>query len=154
MKKGSTLLLKIVITLIGLVVLLLCIFVLPSGILSDQTGDYRPILLGMYVPAIPFFYALYQGLKLLTFIDKNNVFSQKAVEALKIIKYCAFMVGGWYIGWMPYIFTVAERDDAPGVAGIGFIIIFASLVVATAAMVFQRLLQNVLDIKSENELTV
>ena len=154
MKKGSTLLLKIVISLIALAVLALCIFVLPAGIQSDQTGDYRPILLGMYVPAIPFFYALYQGLKLLTYIDKNKVFSYDSIKALKIIKYCAFMVSGWYIGWMPYIFTVADRDDAPGVAGIGFIIIFASLVVATAAMVFQRLLQNVLDIKSENELTV
>lgn len=55
---------------------------------------------------------------------------------------------------MPYIFSVAQRDDAPGVALLGFIFIGASLAVATAAAVFQKLLNNVIDIKSENELTV
>lgn len=154
MKQGSTLFLKAVILLIGIAVLALCIFVLPAGIMSDETGAYRPILIGMYVPTIPFFIALYQGFKLLGYVDKNKVFSDKSVKALKYIKYCAFMVSGLYALGMPYIFYVADKDDAPGVVLIGFIFIFAPLVVATAAAVFQRLLQNVIDIKSENELTV
>jgi hypothetical protein len=55
---------------------------------------------------------------------------------------------------MPYIFYVADKDDAPGVAAIGFAIIGLSFVIAVAAAVFQRLLQNAVDIKSENDLTV
>jgi hypothetical protein len=55
---------------------------------------------------------------------------------------------------MPYIFYVADRDDAPGVSVIGFIIIFASFVIAVFAAVLERLLQNAIEIKSENDLTV
>jgi hypothetical protein len=154
MKLDSTLFLKFIVVLIGIIVLALCIFLLPAGIRTDQTGLYRPILLGMYLPAIPFFIALYQALKLLSYIDKNKVFSKSSVKTLRFIKYCAIIISGLYTAGMPYIFYVADKDDAPGVAAIGFVIIFASFVIATAAAVFQRLLQNAVDIKSENDLTV
>ena len=36
----------------------------------------------------------------------------------------------------------------------GILITFASIVVATAAAMFERILQNAVDIKSENDLTV
>jgi hypothetical protein len=36
----------------------------------------------------------------------------------------------------------------------GLFMIFVSAVIATAAAVFQKLLQNAVDIKSENDLTV
>ncbi len=154
MKVDSTLFLRFVIAFIGVIVLALCIFALPYGISTDHTGYYRPILLGMYIPAIPFFFALNQALKLLSYIDKNNVFSALSVKALQKIKYCAVSISSVYIVGMPYIFYVADKDDAPGVAAIGFVIIFSSLVIATAAAVFQSLLQTAIDIKSENDLTV
>lgn len=154
MNRGSTLFLKFVIFLIGAIVLALCVFLLPTGISSDQTGLYRPILMGLYVPAIPFFIALYQALKLLGYIDKNKAFSNKSVLTLKNIKYCAIAISTLFLFGMPYIFQVAEIDDAPGVAAIGFVIIFASFVIATFAAVLQKLIQNAVDIKSENDLTV
>lgn len=156
MKIGSTFILRSVILLIGLTVLALCVVGLPVLIKSELTGDfdYGFIFLGMYVPAIPFFIGIYQALKLLSYIDKNKAFSQPAVNALKYIKYCAFAISALYVLGMPYIFYVADKDDAPGVAAIGFVIIGASFVVATAAAVFQRLFQNAVDIKSENDLTV
>lgn len=154
MKQGSTLFLKTVVLLIGLAVAALCIFALPAGITSDRTGYYRPILLGLYVPAIPFFLALYQALKLLGYIEKNKTFSSVSVTTLKNIKYCAIAISALFAAGMPYIYYAAERDDAPGVILIGMVIIFASIVIATTAAVFQRLLQNAVDIKSENDLTV
>ncbi|HYF97268.1 MAG TPA: DUF2975 domain-containing protein [Patescibacteria group bacterium] len=154
MKRGSTIILRGVVILIGFIVLGLCIFALPAGILSDNTGYYRPILLGLYIPAIPFFFALYQALKLLSYIDKNKAFSLASVKALRNIKYCALIISTLFITGMPYIFYAADRDDAPGVALIGFVIIGASFVIATFSAVLQKLLQNVVDIKSENDLTV
>lgn len=153
-KQGSTLFLKTVVVLIGLAVAALCVFALPAGIASDRTGYYRPILLGLYVPAIPFYFALHQALKLLGYIEKNKTFSGLAVATLKNIKYCAIAISAVFTAGMPYIYYAAERDDAPGVILIGLVIIFASAVIATAAGVFQRLLQNAVDIKSENDLTV
>ena len=108
----------------------------------------------MYVSAIPFFIALYQALKLLGFIDKNIAFSELSVKALGHIKYCGVAISLLYIVGMPYIFYAADLDDAPGVVAITLVIIFASTVISVFAGVLQKLLQNVIVIKSENELTV
>ena len=154
MKKGSTMFLRGVVILIGLTVLFLCVIALPAGIRSDNTGYYVPILWGLYVTALPFFFALHQALKLLGLIDRNKAFTKSSVQTLKNIKYCALLISGLFALGMPYIFYAADRDDAPGVALVGFIIVGASFVIATFAAVLQKLLQNALDIKSENDLTV
>lgn len=154
MKKSSTLFLKSVILIIGFLVLAFCLVLLPIGIATDQTGWYRPILIGMYLPAIPFFIALYQALKLLGFIEKNQAFTQASVDILHKIKYCAAWISGLYVAGMPFIFWAADKDDAPGVVAFGLVIIFASFVVAVAAAVFERLFQNAVDLKNENDLTV
>lgn len=154
MKQRSTIFLKLVIYLIALGVLSLCVFVLPYGIRTDVTGYYRPILMGLYVPAIPFFFALNQALKLLGNIDKNNAFSSHSIKALKNIKLCAIAISSLFTIGMPFIFNAADRDDAPGVVLIGLIIIFASTIIAVAAALFQNLFQNALNLKSENDLTV
>jgi hypothetical protein len=153
-KSGSTLFLKFVIYLIGAAVLALCIFVLPAGIKSDNVGYYRPILIGMYIPAIPFFIGLFQGLKLLNYIDKSKAFSQSSVTALKIVKYCAGIISGLYLIGLPYIYMAAERDDAPGVMLIGLVFAFAPMVIAVVAAILQNLFSNAITMKSENELTV
>lgn len=154
MKKGSTLFLRGTVFVLGGIVLALCIFVLPEGIRQDGGFGYAPILIGMYFSSIPFYIALYQSFKLLGLIDKNTAFSEAGVGALKKIKYCAVVISGMFALGMPYIFSVADKDDAPGVVAIGLVIIFASAVIATFAGVLEKLLRNVVEIKSENELTV
>jgi hypothetical protein len=154
MKRGSTLFLRGVVWLLGLIILAICVFALPAGIAQEDTGYYRPLLLGLYVPAIPFFAALYQTLRLLDCIDKNKAFSQTSVATLKYIRYYAIAIATLFAAGMPYIYYVAEKDDAPGVILIGLVIIFASMVFAVFAAVLQRLLSDALAIKSENDLTV
>jgi len=154
MKRGSTIFLRIAIGIIGLIVLALCIFALPAAIAHENTGGYRPILVGMYVTAIPFFIALYHTFKLLGYIDRNKAFSKLAVGALKYIKYCAATIGGLYAIGMPYIFMVADQDDAPGVVLIGLALTFGPFVVAVFAAILQKLFENAIAIKSENDLTV
>jgi MFS family permease len=154
MKKGSTIILRGVLILIAIVVLALSAWALPIGIFSDKTGYYRPILLGLYVPAVPFFVALLQSWKILNFIDKDTPFSDLSVAALRTIKYCAIIISALFASGMPYIFYVADLDDAPGVAAVGFLVVFASFVIATFAGVLQRLIQTAMEIKTENDLTV
>jgi hypothetical protein len=154
MKQVSTLFLKIVISLMGLAVFAFCAVVLPRIIGDIDPLGYDPILIGMYVTAVPFFIALFYGFKLLSYIDKNTAFSQASVNALKYIKYCAFAISIIYAAGLPYIFYVADKDDAPGVVLIGLIFASAPMVIAVFAAVLQKLLQNAIDIKSENELTV
>ena len=158
MKQGSTLFLKIAVFLIGTPVLALCIFGLSWLANNPVNPDYAhilyPIVIGMYVSVIPFFIALYQAFKLLSYIDKNQAFSELSVKALKNIKFCAMTISGLYVVILPFVYIVAELDDAPGLIIIGMVPIFASMVIAVFAAVLQRLLQEAIDIKSENDLIV
>lgn len=158
--KRETFFLKFVVVLMGLPVLALCIFVLPEiaeffAELNPKLAFMQyPFLIGLYVTAIVFFAALYQTLKLLSYIDNNIAFSELSVKALKNIKYCAITISALYVLFMPLIYLMAEVDDAPGIILIGMVIIFGCMVVAVFAAVLQKLLKNAIDIKSENELTV
>ncbi|MBO1915489.1 DUF2975 domain-containing protein, partial [Microvirga sp. 3-52] len=93
------------------------------------------------VSVIPFFVALYQAFKLLSYIDKSQAFSDMSVVALKKIKYCALIISGLYAVILPFVFLVADLDDAPGLVIIGMVPVFASMVIAVFAAVLQRLLQ-------------
>ena len=153
MKHGATLFLKTVIYLLGFAVLGLCIII--AGVtLSGNAGMYLPVMLIMAVAALPFLYALYQGLLLLRYIDQNTAFSDLSVTAIKNIKYCAFAISVLYAAGMPYIVYVADKDDAPGAVFMGLVFIFATLITGVFAAVLEKLLQNALDIQSENDLTV
>ncbi|MBD2864040.1 DUF2975 domain-containing protein [Paenibacillus oceani] len=160
MKRGTTLFLKAAVILIGLPVLVLCIFVVPeianytAGLYPDMAFLKYFLLTDLYASAIPFYFALYQAFKLLNYIDKNKAFSERSVQALKNIKNCAIVISGLYVAGLPLFFLMAERDDAPGVILIGLVVIFASMVIAVFAAVLQRLLKEAIDIKSENDLTV
>ena len=151
MKKSSTLFLKTVIVLFGLAILAMCIFVLPKGIIKTHWDGYRPILLGMYIPAIPFFIGIYQTLKLLSYIDKNKAFSESSVKSLGYIKYCALIISVLYILGLPYIYIIADKDDAPGVMLLGLIFAFAPLVIAVFSAVLEKIFRNAIGIKSEND---
>ncbi|MGJ7922592.1 DUF2975 domain-containing protein [Neobacillus sp. LXY-4] len=158
MKRGTTLFLKIAVFLIGAPVLALGIFGLTWLPNNPANPDYAhilyPIVIGIYASVIPFFIALYQAFKLLGHIDKNQAFSELSVKALKNIKFCAITISGLYIVIEPFVFLVADLDDAPGLVIVGMVPIFASMVIAVFAAVLQRLLQEAIDIKSENDLTV
>jgi Protein of unknown function (DUF2975) len=153
MTRGSTIILRGVIILIGLVVLVMCVGI--AFLITDGKENYRtPIWAGLYVAAVPFYIALYQTLKLLNYIDRNTVFSELSVKALKNIKYCALAISGLFVAGSPYIMHVAQTDDAPGLFAMALLIIGTSFVIATSAGVLQKLLQSAIDIKSENDLTV
>lgn len=154
MHQGSTLFLKATVCAIGLLVLATCLIVLPIGIRAEDANGYRPILMGLYLPAIPFFIALYQALKLLSYIDTNKAFSELSVKTLMHIKQCAAAIALLFAAGMPYTFMVADRDDAPGVILIGLVIIAASIVIGVFAALLEQLLASAMAIKTENDLTV
>lgn len=153
MKDGSTLFLKIVIYALGAVILGLCV-ILIGVITAGNAGMYLLLMLGMLAMAFPFVFALYQGLLLLRYIDTGTAFSESSVQAIKNIKLCAGGISAFYALLMPYIVYVAQKDDAPGAAVLGLVFIFSTLVTSVFAAVLEKLFQNAIDIKAENDLTV
>ena len=112
------------------------------------------VFINLYTTAIPFYLALYQTLQLLSYIDMDKAFSELSVKALKNIKHCAFAISILYVTGLPLFGLLGEADDAPGVVLIGKVMIFASMAVAVFAAVLQKLLEEAIDIKTENALTV
>jgi len=157
-KRGTTIFLKLAVLLIGVPILALCIFGIPwlanNPVNPNYAGALYPIVIMMYVSVIPFIVALYQAFRLLSYIDKNEAFSLISVKSLKTIKYCAIVISSLYFVMLPFVYVVAEKDDAPGLILMGMVPIFASLVIALFSAVLQRLLQEAIDIKSENDLVV
>lgn len=160
MKRTSTHFLRAVVFLLGAVALLLAYLLLPA-IWKGWSIEYPyaaqlkyPFLISLAATIIPFFIALYQTLRLLTYIDNDTAFSAKSITALRRIKYCALIFSALYVACLPPFYIFAEDDDAPGVVVIGMAMAFAPIVIAVFAAVLQKLLENAIAIKSENELTV
>ena len=160
MKKSSTIFLQVVIVLIGIGALALMLW---EPHLEGRNANATlfeiyfkdPFLAYAYTASIAFFMALCQAFKLLGYIGRNEVFSQRSVKALRTIKYCAMTLVAFIVGAEAYFFIVVRgKDDIAGGVMIGLLMIFVSVVIATTAAVFERIVQNAVDIKSENDLTV
>jgi hypothetical protein len=157
-KKSSTLFLKVVILLIAVAVLAGMIwFPQTEGRAAnlDLISIYKdPFIIYIYIGSIPFFVGLYQAFKLLNLIDANKAFSQGAVNTLRNMKFASLALIGFIALAVLYIRFFVHGDDPAGPTMLGILVSFAAAVIATAAGVFQKLLQNAVDIKSENDLTV
>lgn len=159
MKKISTIFIQGVIVLIGIVALAILIrFPLTEGRAAnlDLLSIYSdPFILYGYAASIAFFVALFKAFKLFGYIGQNKVFSSSSVATLKSIKYCAIVLGVLIVIAGVYIRIAHHKDDDPaGFLAICIVTTFISVVVATAAAIFEKILQNAIDMKSENDLTI
>ena len=100
-----------------------------------------PFLVFAYVASIPFFMALYQTFRLLGFVEQNRVFSPATVKALRTIKHCAIAIIA-FVAMGEIIIMFGNSDDRAGGVFIGILISFGSLVIASAAAMFERILQS------------
>lgn len=160
MNRSSTHFLRATTILLGIIVLAICIFALPSfykgGSIEYPTASSAlfVIMCILYATALPFFFALWQALKLLRYIDQNIAFTTRSVTALRNIKYSAIAMTLLYLACVPFLLPIAQADDAPGLILIGAALACSPIVIAVFAAVLERLLQNALQLKSENDLTV
>ncbi len=158
--KKETLFLKIVIIVLCIPVVALAFIALPPlfiaalEIFPNQQAFVYIAFASIYLSAIPFFIAVVQAFKLLLLIDKNKAFSHVAVKNLTKIKFSAFLISGLYLLALPLFYLSADISDAPGIIFIGGIIIFAAFIIAIFSAVLEKLLQNAISIKSENDLTI
>ena len=159
MKRISIVFLQAVIVLMGIGALAILIwFPLIEGRATNLdlfSIYFDPFILYGYAASIAFFVALYQAFKLLGYIGQNKVFSSNSVNTLKRIKYCAIVLSILIATAGLFIRLTHHKDDDPaGFLTICIVATFASIVVATAAAIFEKVLQNAIDMKSENDLTI
>lgn len=156
MKPRSTIFLQAVIVLVAIVsVIILIRMPLTEGRAknSDLLHIYLdPLILYVYAASILFFVSLYKVFRLLGYIGQNKAFSLDTVNTLRSIKRYAIVLAVLIVAAGIFIRIFHAKEDDP----VGFLVIcFAAtlvcVVVANAAVVFEKILQNGTDIKSENE---
>ena len=158
--RRETMILKIAVIMLGIPVAALSVLLLPWIARDAAQSSIRMtyviygILILMYISVVPFFAALYQGFRLLGYIDSNKAFSELSLKSIQKIRSCAAAISIIYLFAMPLFYIVAEIDDAPGVILVGMIFVFAPLTVAVFAAILKKLLKNAIDLKNDNELTI
>ena len=157
MKRGSTIFLQVVIVLFGAVILAFLLWEPHvEGVNAHATFFavyFDPFIAYAYIGSIPFFVGLYQAFRLLGYVGRNEIFSERSVRALRTIKYCALVLIAFVA--VSVLFMIGgDRDDRPAGVFMRLLITFPSIVVAITAAMFERILQNAVDIKTENDLTV
>jgi len=158
-KRSSTVFLQVVLGLIALATLT-ALLVMPRfegrnvGSTDFEIYFTDPFLALVYISSIPFFVALYKAFTILNRIRENKVFTDEVVKSLRVIKYCALAIIGFVFVEELWIIFAIESDDHAGGVMMGVLVAFCSAVIATAAALLGRVLQNAIDIKNENDLTV
>ena len=158
--RRETMILKIAVIMLGIPVAALSVLLLPWIARDAAQSSIRMayviygILILMYISVVPFFAALYQGFRLLGYIDSNKAFSELSLKSIQKIRSCAAAISIIYLFAMPLFYIVAEIDDAPGVILVGMIFVFAPLTVTVFAAILKKLLKNAIDVKNDNELTI
>jgi len=156
MKKGPTIFLQVVIVLIGIGALALMLWEPHIEGRNAHATLFEiyfkdPFLAYIYLASTPFFMAVYQAFKVLGYIGQDKAFSQAPVKALRTIKFCALAIIG-LVALGELFVMLGNSDDRAGGVFMGILITFGSAVIAAAAVMFERVLQNAVDIKSENDL--
>ena len=158
MKRGPSVFLRVVLVLFGIGAVALLLWephIEGRNAHATLFAIYfkDPFLAYAYVASIPFFVGLYHAFKVLGYAGRNKEFSSSAVRSVRTIKYCAIALVG-FVALGEVFIMLSDSDDHAGGVFVGVLITFASIVVATAMAVFERALQNAVDMKSENDLTV
>lgn len=155
--KGPTIFLQVVIVLIGIGAIAALLW---EPHLEGRNAHARPFeiyfkdpfLAYVYVGSTPFFVALYKAFRLLGYARQNQAFSHEALKAMRAIKYSALATAGLIVAADAYIVIANNgKDDYAGAVALGIIATFASIVVAAAAVVFERILQNGVEMKNGDE---
>lgn len=156
MNKNSTIFLQVVLVLIGIAALAVMIRIPLTEGRAQNLDLFRiyadPFLVYGYLSSIAFFVGLFQAGKLLGYIRQNKVFTLNSVRTARRIKYCAITMGILIVMAGLYIKLFHDKNDDPaGFMAICILATFISVVIATTAAVFEKILLNGVDIKTENE---
>src|SRR5688572_5622701 len=151
MKRALAMILQVMIVILGIAVLVLLLWEPQLEGRNANATQFEiyfkdPFLAYIYLAFVPFFVALYQLFKIVGFAGRGEYFSKHSLLALRIIKYCAMTTGILFIGAVAYLFIfISGKDDIAGGVAIGVFVILACAVIATAAAVLERKLQNAVE---------
>lgn len=155
MQRISTLFLQLVIVLIGLGTLA---FMLWEPHVEGRNAHatlfeiyFKDAFLAyVYVASIPYFVALHRAFRAVGYAGQNKAFTPETVNALRTIKLCAVVIIGFVVVSFAFMAFGDPEDRPPGVV-MRVVLTFGATVVAVTSAMFERILKDALELKSEKD---
>lgn len=135
----------------GIVLLVLCIFWLPSeasrasALFPEFSSLKYPVMIGLYITATMFFYAQKAFHALLHYVRTDQVFSMLGVNACKQIKNSGIVILLMYLVGSAFLFL--QNALHPGIALISLLIMFTTLVIILFSSVLQGMFNKGMETK-------
>lgn len=101
-----------------------------------------PVIIYMYIASAPFFLALYQVFRFLGYVESNKAYSQEAIKAVRIVKYCAIAIPIFVIIAIAYIGLNSNGEDSAGPIALGSFITITSILIAAAVNILEKRVRN------------
>lgn len=152
----KTLVLRITL-LITAAVLILFGFLMGVQLFTSESDVFTVVYIAVgviWIDMILGLFIVYALNKLLTLIDRNEIFSDKTLVIMSHIQKLTLGIAVATIGLMPFFFTIAQLDDAPGLVLFGAGIVFIPCAIHVLVVVMKETLSKAVSIKQENELTI
>lgn len=103
-----------------------------------------PFLAYVYIGSTPFFVALYRAFGLFGHVRETRAFAPGAVDALRVITRCAFVLMGFVAGGVVFILMFGDKEDRPAGVFMSLLVMLGASGIAIAATVFARNLKSTL----------
>lgn len=152
----KTLMLRLTLLIIA-VILLLFGFLMAVQLFTSEGEIYVVVYIAVavvWIDMILGLFIVYALNKLLTLIDTNEIFSDRTLTIMNRIQKLTLSIAVVTIGLMPFFFTIAQLDDAPGLVLFGAGIVFIPFSIYILVAVLKETLSKAVSIKQENELTI
>lgn len=140
-------------------------FILFLGLVLSFGVLHSDFIHDLYIEKILTYFSLYGSAivalmiivfiyRILRLIDQNNPFSDQSLHFIRLIKKSTLAMFVLFLGLLPMFYKIADGADAPGMMIIGLGIVAVPLVVVVFIATIEKLLESVIQIKLENDLTV
>ena len=107
----------------------------------DYASSLYPIIAGMYVSLIPLYHGVYRIWRILSHVRKETIESTAAARDIKAVRLSAVLFGAVFLLISPFVFMVAQLDDAPGLVLFGMIPVFLASIILAIFTLFQEMLK-------------
>ena len=108
-----------------------------------------PILIFVYLSAVPFYVALHEGVQICGSILDSEPFSVRNRTAFRRAGICALAVSVWYLTGM-----LGLGVERPIIYVVGVLVTCCALIFSLLCAVLDQLLARAIELREENELTV
>lgn len=142
--------LKCVLILISLIILILSIYGLVGYFNNGPFNqEYAKILyppfIGLYVSTLLMYLGLFSTYRVIRNIENKQRYSISTYRNLGYIQIYSSVITFIYLGMAPFVFYIADKDDAPGLILINVVLILVFFIISASSLLLGKHVKEVIE---------